>query len=307
VFSGECRTEARVAAKSIAFPVSNMNNWVMQPERALVSAIESGIDADPAKWQRAQLTEAFGQHFLTDSFSAGHVRTPRQAIVTWYQSDFAPRVMAPFLAHARERVSRILADQLNSQLVAPLALIEAAFNQALAGVLAYFEAEIRTRFQPLFGLGISGAISGTLHDTDNQRGIWVRSEAHPAPWKAYGDSRLECSPTSRDQAEQAVITAREQLVEAQAMGKNRREQRGTPAPAPGSTSPSGVPGVVHFAFDSSALDSASTGALKQAANFLAARPELRVDIVGHACPIGTDGYNDGLAACGRSEFFQAAA
>src|SRR5207244_602836 len=82
-----------------------------------------------------------------------------------------------------------------------------------------FDGMIREKFQDLFGLGISGAISGVLYDQDNERGIWVRSDAHPTPWMAFGDGNLGCSPTSREQAELAVITAREELVAAQALGR----------------------------------------------------------------------------------------
>ena len=201
---------------------AGMETWRSHHEPALVAAILSGISDDAAEWQQAQLTEAFGQHFLTDSFSAGHVRTPRAAIVAWYTDVFAPRALDPFLAHARQRVTQALTDDLNSQMLLPRFAIQGALDAIIEGVIVWFDDVIRERFQPLFGLGISGAISGVLHDQDNERGIWVSSEAHPTPWKAYGDSHLTCSPVSRGQAELAVLTAMEQLVEAQAMGRTRR-------------------------------------------------------------------------------------
>jgi outer membrane protein OmpA-like peptidoglycan-associated protein len=275
---------AHFAAGGTAIPT-----WRSYHESALLQAVMSGIDGKDEEWQQAQLTEAFGQHFLTDSFSAGHVRTPRDAIMAWYQSDFAPRALGPFLSHARERVSKALADDLSRQMVAPHAVAEAEFNALLAAVIGVLEGTIREKFQDLFGLGISGAISGVLHDTDNERGIWVRSDAHPTPWMAFGDGNLGCAPTSREQAELAVITAREELVAAQALGRVRAANRSaTPAP-PGQTGP--VPGVVHFAFDSSAIDAATATAIGQVADYLTAHPELVVDLIGHTDPLGADGYN----------------
>jgi outer membrane protein OmpA-like peptidoglycan-associated protein len=278
---------AHFAAGGTAIPT-----WRSYHEQALLLAVTSGMFGTDAEWQQAQLTEAFGQHFLTDSFSAGHVRTPRAAIMAWYQNEFAPRALGPFLTHARQRVSRALADDLSRQMVAPHAAAQAEFDALLGAVLGLLDGMIREKFQDLFGLGISGAISGVLHDTDNERGIWVRSEAHPEPWMAYGDSHLGCAPTTRDQAELAVITAREELVAAQALGRVRAAGRtATPAP-PGQTG--AIPGVVHFGFDSSTVDAASAAALGQVADYLTAHPELLVDLTGHTDPLGADGYNFGL-------------
>lgn len=278
---------AHFAAGGTAIPT-----WRSYHENALLLAVMSGMDGKDEEWQQAQLTEAFGQHFLTDSFSAGHVRTPRAAIMAWYQSDFAPRALGPFLTHARQRVSRALADDLSSQMIAPHAAVQAEFDAILGAVIGLLEGTIREKFQDLFGLGISGAISGVLHDTDNERGIWVRSDAHPTPWMAFGDGNLGCAPTSREQAELAVITAREELVAAQALGRVRAAGRSaTPAP-PGQTGT--VPGVVHFGFDSSGIDAATAAALGQVADYLTAHPEQLVDLVGHTDPLGADGYNANL-------------
>jgi outer membrane protein OmpA-like peptidoglycan-associated protein len=269
-----------------------VSTWESHHESAMLSALLAGLHDNEAGWQDAQLTEAFGQHFLTDSFSAGHIRTPRAEIIAWYQNDFAPRALAPFIAQMRQRIKTELVRQIGPQMVAPNVVIEAAIDALMGGALAWFADEIRDKFQPLFGLGISGAISGALHDRDNERGLWVTSEAHPDPWMAYGDGRLKCSPVSADQAELAVITAREQLVGARALGRIRREQNGVTPATP--ERPGGVPTVIHFALDSVTIDAASAAALDRAADYLVAHSEQVVDIVGHTCPLGADNYNDGL-------------
>jgi hypothetical protein len=51
-------------------------------------------------------------------------------------------------------------------------------------------------FRRMLGLGIAGAISGTIHDSDGAAGVEVASDDHPEPWLAYGDGKLKRSPTS---------------------------------------------------------------------------------------------------------------
>jgi outer membrane protein OmpA-like peptidoglycan-associated protein len=269
-----------------------VTSWSSHHESALLTALLSGLDDSEPQWQQAQLTEAFGQHFLTDSFSAGHVRTPRAEIIAWYQDDFAPRALPPLIAYAKNWIRTELVKQIGPQVLMPDAAVGAMVDALMWGALKWLDDDIHDKLQPLVGLGISGAISGTLHDRDNERGLWVASEAHPQPWLAYGDGKLKCSAESADQAQLAVITAREQIVQAQALGRIRREQRGVVAQT--SRAVNQVPGTVHFALDSALLDGPTITALNQATDFLTAHSEQVLDISGHTCPLGADDYNDRL-------------
>jgi outer membrane protein OmpA-like peptidoglycan-associated protein len=269
-----------------------MATWGSHHESSLLTALLSGLDDSEQEWQQAQLVEAFGQHFLTDSFSAGHVRTPRTEIIAWYQNDFAPRALPALIAYAKNWLRTELVKQIGPQVVMPDAAVGAQVDALMWGALKWFDDDIRQKLQPLVGLGISGAISGVLHDRDNERGLWVASEAHPEPWLAYGDGRLKCAPESADQAELAVITAREQIVQARALGHIRREQRGVVAQT--SRLVHEVPSAVHFGLDSALLDGPMIAALNEAADFLTAHSEQVVDISGHTCPLGKDDYNDRL-------------
>lgn len=274
---------------------TSMQTWAEHHWQALRDAIESGLTGDESIWQGAQLTEAFGQHFLTDSFSAGHIRTPREAIIAWYQDAFVPRVLPTFIAQLRARVRTALVVQLIGQMNLPRAAIDAEVDAIMAGALAWFADEIRTTFQPLFGLGIAGAVSGTLHDHDNERGLWVQSDAHPAPWLAYGDNRLTCSPDSVDQATAAVKAARQELLDAKSLGRIRREQANTTAAPPQtSAGPGLVPTTINFELNSQSPDAAASEAMTRVADFMIAHRQVVVSVVGHTCPIGTEEYNDAL-------------
>ena len=134
----------------------------------------------------------------------------------------------------------------------------------------------------IFGLLIAGAISGVLHDKDGNEGVVVASEDHPEPWTAYGDGLLDKTPVSRQQAEQAVLAARAQVVAAREIGA--RESKIDKAV------PTDPPRAVHFAFDSADLDGAGD-AVAAAGAYLHVNPDTQVEIVGFTDQLGGEGYN----------------
>jgi outer membrane protein OmpA-like peptidoglycan-associated protein len=269
-----------------------IETWRSHHEEALSHALFSGLKADPADWQQAQLVEAFGQHFLTDAFSAGHVRTPRTEIDTWYTTDWAPRTVDALVTSLRHRIARDLTSDIGSQVVMPNVVIEMHVNEILMALALWFDDKIHNQLQPLLGQAVGGAISGALHDKDNADGIWVASDAHPAAWMTFGDDKLTDSPETQNQAELAVITAREQLVLAQSIGRAEHDRATTPPPTWVPRAP--PPSTVYFPFDSAVLLPADAAAVGTAAEYMNTEKNAIVDLVGHTDPIGADGYNDGL-------------
>jgi hypothetical protein len=63
------------------------NTYMSFHSKALVSAFEAGEKSDAKIWQRTISKEGFACHFLTDMFSAGHVRTPRLEMRNWYRQN----------------------------------------------------------------------------------------------------------------------------------------------------------------------------------------------------------------------------
>lgn len=51
---------------------------------AVAAAFEAGSRRDPQQWLLALTREAFADNYLTGSFSADHVRTPKTMIKDWY-------------------------------------------------------------------------------------------------------------------------------------------------------------------------------------------------------------------------------
>jgi outer membrane protein OmpA-like peptidoglycan-associated protein len=292
-----------------------LDTWRGHHARALQSALTAGLSGNAAEFENAQLIEAFGQHFLTDMFSGGHIRTPRAEVLA-YHADLAPAMAAAFVANMRTRLENYLVAQIMLQIgtgfgppgmQAPPGLRVPSIRGPLAQdkareeVKASVDKEINDGLAKIggmpalvemFGQAMAGAVSGPLHDRDGDRGVMVASADHPAPWLAKGDSKLDEAPgpmmsggsVSRDQADKAVRAGREQLLAARAAGQ-RETVIAQVAPADPPTAL-----VVHFAFGSAAIgDGASEVAA--AAAYLHLHPNTQVALVGHTDQVGTDDAN----------------
>src|SRR5918997_3881838 len=88
----------RLAMDNVApFPDGGaaISAWSRHHAAAIELAVQAGLANDPAGIILPYLHEAFGEHFLTDCFSGGHVRTPRKQILEFYVGTFGPRVAQP--------------------------------------------------------------------------------------------------------------------------------------------------------------------------------------------------------------------
>jgi hypothetical protein len=204
------------------FPDSGraMAAWRRHHGEAVNLALGAGVAGDRHALNVAYAYEAFGQHFLTDCYSGGHIRTPRAQIIDWYQG-WASRVAVRLIAGLKHRLVEDLVTEASPQTMAPNAYLrhkiepevgpaidDAIKNQA-GGVAA---------FARWLGLGIAGAISGTIHDADGAAGVEVASDDHPDSWLAYGDGKLKSSPVSFAQAAKAIAVAKAEVDRAYAIG-----------------------------------------------------------------------------------------
>jgi hypothetical protein len=84
-----------------------MQSYRLSHEAAMQEAFLYGATGLNEHWETAKLEEAFGHHYLTDMFSAGHVRAPRADIKTWYDARYA-WVTAAFLRHLASLIAKVL-------------------------------------------------------------------------------------------------------------------------------------------------------------------------------------------------------
>jgi outer membrane protein OmpA-like peptidoglycan-associated protein len=202
-----------------------IGEWTKHHRTALDKAIEAG--ASGATPDLAYAWEAFGEHFLTDCFSGGHIRTPRSEMLEWYRSCFAARALSG------------LKSWLVAQLVAQLPPAVAA--AAELAILTSFVPSIDAKLRELLAEIGAGAVSGSIHDLEGARGVWVRSDAHPTPWKAYGDGKLNYTAGPKDdpnehpeenkkEAEKAIQRAKWEVDKAFDLGHQAAEHAtGDPA------------------------------------------------------------------------------
>jgi outer membrane protein OmpA-like peptidoglycan-associated protein len=274
---------------------TSRETWLDHHTRAIDSAIREGLSGAPLN--NGFLLEAFGQHFYTDSFSGGHIRTPRKDISDWYRIVFGPRVVNHFIDTLRARAeSEIYSQVMGSVGVAVEFLtpnigtavrlfihhaVGTRLDTAIAGIGG------RAAMVDWFGLIVGGMVSGTIHDLEGDRGVVVRSRAHPAPWTAYGDGLLD-DPRNADSRAEAVAGVAEAKADIDlayliALGEHTRKST-VPLPT-------ALPSVVYFGFDDSSLSPTATTDMAGALSYMTYNPEVEVDVVGYTDPIGKPGYN----------------
>jgi hypothetical protein len=158
--------------------------------RAVRRAVELGRAGQPVGGALA--IDAFAAHFLTDSFSASHIRTPRESIQEYWQAkvpDFHQRfagwltdTLATFISHAGAEYQR----------AAPGWLVRSNVKEKVDNLL-----------KGMPPLNFGDMISGAVHDNDGQRGVVVEVEGRRL--RLVGDNRLlahaEDTETQRTDAE----------------------------------------------------------------------------------------------------------
>ena len=82
-------------------------NYHSNHRNALIEAARLGQAKQPING--ALLLEAFGNHFLTDSFSSGHLRTPRQTLAEEWHAK-VPMFFTNFKMFMAERIAKYIND-----------------------------------------------------------------------------------------------------------------------------------------------------------------------------------------------------
>ena len=142
-------------------PVGEAATYRDGHERAVRRALELGKAGQPIGGALA--IDAFYSHFLTDAFSAGHIRTPRVTVVNYWQKkvpDFNPRFMnwlgdtvAQWVSHNGSQVEQ----------AAPRSTVRKGARQAVKDALKKMP---EMSFGDVVGLAV--------HDYDSERGVVVK-------------------------------------------------------------------------------------------------------------------------------------
>lgn len=176
--------------------------------RALAFAIKAGQHGDSLN--HALSYEAFGGHFLTDSVSSGHIRTPRIDVETWWDAR-DPGLDQKFRGYFAAKISEhILKKGGPKTFVAGTVLSEVrkGVDKALAG-------------KPKLTMG--ALVGMALHDSDNRRGLAVESNGKKT--RVVGDgfrndpnTSTQVKANTRDLAVKAVDAGIQELQDAYRLG-----------------------------------------------------------------------------------------
>ncbi len=167
---------------------------------ALVNALDAGIESSEKHWREALSREAFALHFLTDSFSSGHVRTPRREMEEWYTQKFPDAV---------NRFVNRFASFMYAELKKRNAELRVSGAIPVVQYLPKYFTERNSRNdlgRQMKKFSLDDPIALALHDIDNEQGLPVISAVDPSGrpvkggyrWTAFGDGKLgEPDPRSK--------------------------------------------------------------------------------------------------------------
>jgi len=126
----------------------------------------------------ASAREAAAQHFLTDNFAAGHLRTPRASIRTHWRA-----IYPNFWTSIRNKIARDVSQWIHDHdRIGSVASVDEINTEVRAQVIS------QTASMP--AMGVDDLVSLVVHDYDNTNGIWVINDVGDA-WKLFGDGALD--------------------------------------------------------------------------------------------------------------------
>ena len=172
--------------------------------RALREAYEDGLASRDAT--RGRVAEAAAQHFLTDAFSSGHLRTPIAEMRAYWRERY-PLFFYNLLHKLALDTAVHLANQTTGWGgLVPTGLIYSNIMGTVNGMAARL---------PEVGLG--DLLARVYHDYDNERGLAVQGGG-----RIYGDFNLDnpaADNVTRTRAQAAIQAGNRDVDEAHALGR----------------------------------------------------------------------------------------
>jgi len=200
------------------------NEYEHVHQEALGLAFTSGATGNAANWSDAMATEAFSNHYLTDMFAGGHVRTPRNEMKEWYQARYPDSI---------DRIVSYMAIFLKDRLKGYGNIPWYWSDDAVVGKIQPKIRELGGTALASFSLGDIVALA--FHNHDNA-GLKVISDVDPSGnpvsggyhWTDVGDGHLAASPITQQMVGAAVRTSLQDLTLARETGQQAAAGRCVP-------------------------------------------------------------------------------
>lgn len=158
-------------------------------------------------------TEAFGNHFLTDMFSGGHVRAERASIKAYWNAKL-PMFFYNLKGFIAEQVARGLQGKVD---IAGIELdSDTIYDPPLGGGAMDIVTE---RLDAIGPLGWGELVSGIVHDHDGAVGVKVTSEGQDGELRGDGDAGKK---DEESLAIRAVSMSYHEVLDAYRMGRETK-------------------------------------------------------------------------------------
>lgn len=188
---------------------------------ALSLAYLAGVSGNNDLYSKAFTNEAFGLHFYTDAFAAGHIRTPRQEIKSFYNKKH-PRAFENFLQFVGSYLTeKILNDNSVTRYLKYTPLYVPVY--IFVNIRVMWNLYDKTKdYKNTFSLG--DVISLAIHDAEGN-GLCVKSEYSSTGekreyiWMTVGDGNLQYIRLGKIYIENAVKKSTQELKDAYDAGK----------------------------------------------------------------------------------------
>jgi len=185
-----------------------------QHELAIRLAYEAGRGGQDAGMAYAR--EAAAEHFLTDAFSAGHVRTPRKSINEFWNARY-PNFFRAFVGFMEDKVVTGLGQtgDLPGKLL-PRGIKRDGFHHLGIDKPGVHQ-QMLDKLAGLPPITFGDLLGKITHDADNDNGLWVTNDAGNK-WKAFGDNKMKDHSGTRIITTKAVALGVADLDAARGLG-----------------------------------------------------------------------------------------
>jgi hypothetical protein len=174
-------------------------------EAAVLMAYDQGTQTS------ANAREAAAQHFLTDHFAAGHVRTPRGSIRAHWSA-----IYPLFWDNIRNKIALDVATWINDHdRVGNVATVDQIYTKV--------QEQVNTQTKDIPAMGFDDLVSLVAHDFDNENGVWVCNDIGVS-WKLFGDGNLDKKDPdnrTREMCETAVRLGIADIMAAAELGASK--------------------------------------------------------------------------------------
>jgi hypothetical protein len=174
--------------------------------QALFEAYYAGVQGKTI--DTALAVEAFGAHFLTDSFSGGHLRTARASINEHWNAR-----VPMFNFNLKGLIAQKLSEELEKEVAWGVLSTDAVYHW---GALENVTNTLDSKGFITFG----DVVSGAVHDYDNHKGVNATIQGEAV--RLYGDTQLGTGD-EQDQATTAVGAGYQDITMAWEAGKKKAD------------------------------------------------------------------------------------